>query len=150
MSQELKIEDTRPGDGKAVVKGALITTHYTGWLGDGTVFDSSHQRGKPFQCVIGTGRVIKGWEQLFSHVTLGPCYHFHPVITGLSMKQAISYVRFSSDRQKHGGSVERQEGRTNHHNHKALIMSVQTIVHALRPQQQGTQLWRQLQTSIPS
>lgn len=62
MSQELQIEDIRPGDGKAVVKGALITTHYTGWLDDGTVFDSSHQRGKPFQCVIGTGRVIKGWD----------------------------------------------------------------------------------------
>lgn len=40
--------------------------------------------------------------------------------------------------------------RTNHHNHKALIMSVQTIVQALRPQHQGTQLWRQLQTPIPS
>lgn len=40
--------------------------------------------------------------------------------------------------------------RINHHNHKALIMSVQTIVQALRPQHQGIQLWRQLQTPIPS
>lgn len=63
MSNELLITDIREGDGKAVVKGALITTHYTGTLDDGTVFDSSHQRGKPFQCVIGTGRVIKGWDQ---------------------------------------------------------------------------------------
>ena len=63
MIDELHITDLLPGDGKAVVKGALITTHYTGWLEDGTVFDSSHQRGKPFQCVIGTGRVIKGWDQ---------------------------------------------------------------------------------------
>lgn len=62
MSNELLITDIREGDGKAVVKGALITTHYTGTLDDGTVFDSSHQRGKPFQCVIGTGRVIKGWD----------------------------------------------------------------------------------------
>ncbi|WP_269532105.1 FKBP-type peptidyl-prolyl cis-trans isomerase [Chitinimonas sp. BJYL2] len=62
MSTELQIIDLQPGSGKAVVKGALITTHYTGWLDDGTVFDSSHQRGKPFQCVIGTGRVIKGWD----------------------------------------------------------------------------------------
>lgn len=63
MSNELQIEDLQPGDGKAVVKGALITTHYTGWLEDGTVFDSSVEKGRPFQCVIGTGRVIKGWDQ---------------------------------------------------------------------------------------
>ncbi|RRV05308.1 FKBP-type peptidyl-prolyl cis-trans isomerase [Pseudomonas sp. v388] len=59
---QLQVTDLHVGDGKAAVKGALITTHYTGWLQDGTVFDSSHQRGKPFQCVIGTGRVIKGWD----------------------------------------------------------------------------------------
>lgn len=63
MSNELKVEDLLLGDGKTVVKGALITTQYTGFLADGTVFDSSWQRGKPFQCVIGTGRVIKGWDQ---------------------------------------------------------------------------------------
>lgn len=63
MSNELQIEDLVVGDGKACVKGALITTQYTGTLEDGTVFDSSWQRGKPFQCVIGTGRVIKGWDQ---------------------------------------------------------------------------------------
>jgi len=63
MSDELRIEDLQVGDGKAAVKGALITTHYRGWLQDGTEFDSSHSRGKPFQCVIGTGRVIKGWDQ---------------------------------------------------------------------------------------
>jgi peptidylprolyl isomerase len=63
MSNEFVIEDLQLGDGKAVVKGALITTQYQGWLEDGTLFDSSHARGKPFQCVIGTGRVIKGWDQ---------------------------------------------------------------------------------------
>lgn len=62
MTTELQIEDLQPGDGKAVVKGALITTHYRGTLEDGTVFDSSYERGRPFQCVIGTGRVIKGWD----------------------------------------------------------------------------------------
>lgn len=62
MTTELIIEDLHPGDGKAAVKGALITTHYQGWLADGTPFDSSFERGKPFQCVIGTGRVIKGWD----------------------------------------------------------------------------------------
>ena len=60
---ELQIIDLVEGDGKVCVKGALITAHYTGWLEDGTEFDSSHSRGRPFQCVIGTGRVIKGWDQ---------------------------------------------------------------------------------------
>lgn len=62
MNDELQVEDVRVGDGKAVVKGALITTQYRGFLQDGTAFDSSYERGKPFQCVIGSGRVIKGWD----------------------------------------------------------------------------------------
>ncbi len=62
MQNELMIEDIRLGDGKTAVKGALITTHYRGFLDDGTEFDSSYSRDKPFQCVIGTGRVIKGWD----------------------------------------------------------------------------------------
>ncbi|MDT9646419.1 MULTISPECIES: FKBP-type peptidyl-prolyl cis-trans isomerase [Pseudomonas] len=63
MSDELQVIDIQPGDGKAVVKGALITTQYRGFLEDGSSFDSSYDRGKSFQCVIGTGRVIKGWDQ---------------------------------------------------------------------------------------
>lgn len=66
MTCELTLTDLLPGDGKEAVKGALITTQYSGWLEDGTLFDSSYTRGKPFQCVIGTGRVIKGWEQHFT------------------------------------------------------------------------------------
>ncbi len=60
---ELKIEDLLLGEGKLITKGALVLAHYTGTLANGTVFDSSHQRGKPFQFVFGVGRVIKGWEQ---------------------------------------------------------------------------------------
>lgn len=63
MSAELVITDLQEGEGKAVVKGALITAHYTGWLEDGSKFDSSHDRGKPFQCVIGSRRVIQGWDK---------------------------------------------------------------------------------------
>ncbi len=62
MTSELTITDVEIGDGKEAVKGALITAHYTGFLQDGTKFDSSHDKGRPFQCVIGTGRVIKGWD----------------------------------------------------------------------------------------
>lgn len=60
---ELKITDTLLGTGKEVVKGALLICHYDGFLEDGTKFDSSHNHGRPFQFVIGSGRVIKGWDQ---------------------------------------------------------------------------------------
>ena len=63
MNGELKIEDLVLGSGKAAVKGALITTQYRGWLEDGTEFDSSYSRGKPFLCVIGTRQVMQGWDQ---------------------------------------------------------------------------------------
>jgi len=61
MDQQLKIEDLHIGDGKEVVRGALITTHYTGWLEDGTEFDSSQRKGQPFECILSNKRVIQGW-----------------------------------------------------------------------------------------
>ena len=60
---ELKINDTLEGAGKAAVKGALLICQYEGFLEDGTKFDSSYDHGRPFQFVIGSGRVIKGWDQ---------------------------------------------------------------------------------------
>jgi FKBP-type peptidyl-prolyl cis-trans isomerase len=60
---ELKITDTVEGTGIETVKGALVICHYTGFLENGTKFDSSHDHGRPFQFVIGSGRVIKGWDQ---------------------------------------------------------------------------------------
>jgi peptidylprolyl isomerase len=62
-NQELKITDEVIGTGKEAVKGALLFVNYEGFLKDGTKFDSSYDRGRPFQFVIGTGRVIKGWDQ---------------------------------------------------------------------------------------
>ncbi len=62
MSYELEIIDLIIGEGKTCVKGALINTQYKGTLEDGTVFDSSYDRGQPFQCVIGSRRVIQGWD----------------------------------------------------------------------------------------
>lgn len=63
MSHELKITDTVEGTGKAAVKGALIICNYEGFLEDGTKFDSSFDHGRPFQFVIGSRRVIQGWDQ---------------------------------------------------------------------------------------
>lgn len=60
---ELKITDLTEGTGPAATKGALLICHYTGTLEDGSVFDSSYNHGRPFQFVIGSGRVIKGWDQ---------------------------------------------------------------------------------------
>jgi FKBP-type peptidyl-prolyl cis-trans isomerase len=60
--QELVIEEVVVGSGREVVKGALVVCHYTGRLADGTVFDSSVERGRPFQFVIGSRRVIQGWD----------------------------------------------------------------------------------------
>ena len=60
---ELKITDITTGNGKEAVKGALIKVHYKGTLEDGTQFDSSYDRGRQLEFVLGTGRVIKGWDQ---------------------------------------------------------------------------------------
>ncbi len=59
---ELKIIDQVIGSGAEVVKGALVVCHYRGTFGDGTEFDSSAQRGRPFQFVFGAKRVIQGWD----------------------------------------------------------------------------------------
>lgn len=62
MSSELIITDLEVGSGKETERAALCFVQYTGYLSDGTKFDSSYDRGKPFQFVFGTGRVIKGWD----------------------------------------------------------------------------------------
>lgn len=64
MSDEPKvqIEDIKKGSGPQVKEGDHVVIHYTGWLEDGTKFDSSVDRKQPFETPIGVGYVIKGWD----------------------------------------------------------------------------------------
>ena len=62
MDNGLKYTVDVVGDGLEAKKGDKVLVHYTGWLMDGTKFDSSKDRNQPFTFQLGAGRVIKGWE----------------------------------------------------------------------------------------
>ena len=59
----LKYVDLVVGEGDSPTQGKTVTVHYTGWLTNGTKFDSSVDRGDPFKFPIGMGRVIRGWDE---------------------------------------------------------------------------------------
>ncbi|MDQ4077273.1 MAG: FKBP-type peptidyl-prolyl cis-trans isomerase [Chloroflexota bacterium] len=59
----LTFEDVVVGEGEEAQPDQLVTVHYTGWLENGTQFDSSVQRGQPFQFALGRGMVIEGWDE---------------------------------------------------------------------------------------
>jgi peptidylprolyl isomerase len=61
-NDDIQITDTELGTGREALKGALVTVNYEGFLEDGKKFDSSIDRGRPFQFVLGSGKVIKGWN----------------------------------------------------------------------------------------
>ena len=62
----LKYIIVEEGDGELPPSGSVISVHYTGYLSDGSVFDSSVQRSEPFRFVLGSDQVIRGWDEAFS------------------------------------------------------------------------------------
>ena len=68
----LKYWDLKAGTGKEAKKGSTVKVHYTGWLlEEGTKFDSSLDRGEPFEFTIGEGQVIKGWDEGVAGMKVG-------------------------------------------------------------------------------
>ncbi len=67
----LGIIDIETGTGETPETGKLVAVHYTGWLSDGTKFDSSLDRGTPFEFPLGEGRVIAGWDEGLATMKVG-------------------------------------------------------------------------------
>ena len=74
-SSGLQYDDTQVGSGAAPKSGQTCVMHYTGWLwvnnAKGAKFDSSVDRGKPFEFPLGQGRVIKGWDEGVASMKIG-------------------------------------------------------------------------------
>ncbi len=67
----LEYIDIQVGSGASPQTGQTVSVHYTGWLTDGKKFDSSVDRGQPFSFIIGTGKVIKGWDEGVATMKVG-------------------------------------------------------------------------------
>jgi peptidylprolyl isomerase len=67
----LQYIEVKEGGGEAAQAGKTVSVHYTGWLVNGTEFDNSLDRGRPIEFVLGTGRVIRGWEEGVAGMKVG-------------------------------------------------------------------------------
>lgn len=67
----LKYEDLVEGDGDQAAAGSKVSVHYTGWLTDGSKFDSSKDRNQPFDFNLGAGMVIRGWDEGVAGMKVG-------------------------------------------------------------------------------
>ncbi len=71
LASGLQYEDMVVGSGTMAEPGMNVSVHYTGWLTDGTKFDSSLDRGQPFQFQLGGGQVIRGWDEGVKGMRIG-------------------------------------------------------------------------------
>jgi FKBP-type peptidyl-prolyl cis-trans isomerase FkpA len=71
MPDGLKYTDDTVGTGAEAQPGKTVSVHYTGWLTDGTKFDSSKDRNQPFSFPLGRGQVIKGWDEGVAGMKVG-------------------------------------------------------------------------------
>ena len=67
----LKYEELKEGTGDTAASGQTVFVHYTGWLTNGTKFDSSKDRGQPFEFSLGAGMVIRGWDEGVAGMQVG-------------------------------------------------------------------------------
>jgi FKBP-type peptidyl-prolyl cis-trans isomerase FkpA len=67
----LQYWDLKKGTGAVAKAGQTVKVHYTGWLTDGKMFDSSVTRGEPFEFKLGAGMVIKGWDEGVAGMKVG-------------------------------------------------------------------------------
>ena len=67
----LKYEILKDGTGAEAKPGQTVSVHYTGWLENGTKFDSSKDRGRPFSFQLGAGQVIRGWDEGVAGMKIG-------------------------------------------------------------------------------
>src|SRR6202011_5185300 len=71
MPDGLKFTDDQVGTGTEAQAGKTVSVHYTGWLLDGTKFDSSRDRNQAFSFPLGRGQVIKGWDEGVAGMKVG-------------------------------------------------------------------------------
>ncbi len=70
-AEGLKYYDIKEGTGPVAKSGNTVKVHYTGWLTNGKKFDSSVDRGQPFEFKLGAGQVIKGWDDGVAGMKVG-------------------------------------------------------------------------------
>ncbi|MBX4189893.1 FKBP-type peptidyl-prolyl cis-trans isomerase [Candidatus Parcubacteria bacterium] len=71
LKDGLQMQDLVVGTGAQAIVGKLVSVQYTGWLTNGTKFDSSYDHGQPFQFQLGAGQVIKGWDEGVQDMKVG-------------------------------------------------------------------------------
>ncbi|MGE0009392.1 MAG: FKBP-type peptidyl-prolyl cis-trans isomerase [Candidatus Babeliales bacterium] len=102
MPSGLEYEIITVGSGEEAKRGQSATVHYTGWLNDngkeGTQFDSSHSRNRPFSFNLGAGNVIRGWDEGVAGMKVGEKRRlFIPAALGYGARGAGPVIKPNSD-----------------------------------------------------